>query len=109
MESVPWTLKSIDSVGAVQVSFNASVCAQVFSESASGNLKTKKFTMTLDVSVPFNPKGCSAKGKRQALIQLFPPSSGIKTGLPIKDIIVGHGPTGIVSVLQVAKVLGEGS
>ena len=109
VESVPWTLKSIDSVGALLVSFNASVCAEVFSESASGSLKTKKFTVTVDVSVPFNPRGCSTQETRQALIQLFPPSPGIKTGLPIEDIIVGHGPTGIVPVLQMAKVLGGGS
>ena len=109
VESVPWIFKSIDSAGAVQVGFNSLICAQVFSESAAGNLKTAKFILTLDVSVPFDPKGCTAQVARQASIPLFPPTAGIETDLPRANIVVGHGSTGTVSVLQVARVLGEGS
>ncbi|NNN12871.1 MAG: hypothetical protein HKL81_03865 [Acidimicrobiaceae bacterium] len=109
VESVPWILQDINSAGAVEVGFNDSVCAQVFSESASGNMKTGKFTLTLDVSVPFDPKGCSTVVTRQALIPLVPPSGVTKTSLPSAGIVAGHGPIGTVSVLQVAKLLGEGS
>ena len=109
VESVPWVLKSIDSAGAVRVGYSTSICARVISESASGNMKTGKFTLELDLSVPFDPKGCSTQVTKQALIPLFPPSAELNTDLPSVDIVVGHGPTGTISVLQAGKVLGEGS
>ena len=109
VRSVPWILKSIDGAGVVQVGLSTSSCGQLFSESASGNLKTGKFTLSVDESLPFDPKGCSLAVSRLISISLLPPSRVTNTFFPSGGIVVDHGPIGAASVLQVSKVLGGGS
>jgi hypothetical protein len=106
--SVPWTQVGAPSNGSVRLDYRAPTCATMDSTGGSGNVKTDRMTITIDLAEPFDPTGsCGPATAHQLNYQYVPahlPPSVPKYHHPT----ILHGATGVVSALQVSQVQGDG-
>ena len=103
--SVPWQQTTPLHNGSVRVTYRAPSCATLFSTASGGNMGTGKFTLTVEVTVPFDHASCRTTTDTTS-IRLFP--SPAPPGAPAvpSHPTLGHGPTGPVSVLEAGRIAG---
>ena len=103
--SVPWQQTTSLHNGSVRVAYQAPSCATLFSTAGGGNMGTGKFTLTVEVTVPFDRASCRTTTDTTS-IRLFP--SPAPPGAPAvpSHPTLGHGPTGPVSVLEAGRIAG---
>ena len=103
--SVPWQQTTSLHNGSVRVAYQAPSCATLFSTAGNGNMRTGKFTLTVEVTVPFDHTSCRTTTDTTS-IRLFP--SPAPPGAPAvpSHPTLGRGPTGPVSVLEAGHIAG---
>lgn len=104
--SVPWRQLGPVRGGDVRVSYRAPACARMFSTSAAGDVHGGPFTLTVEVTVPFDRSACPGVAVRSTAIGLFPPFGAPGLSSPPPRVSLVHGRTGPVRVLQAGRVAG---
>jgi hypothetical protein len=105
VESVNWQEQSSSTSSMLSIRYDSSSCEKLFSTAANGNMKTGNFQVSVEVAKPVNVSGCIADQKTTE-VRLFPPGQRGIGDFP-SHTQVSHGPVGLISVLQVAKIYGS--
>ncbi len=105
VESVNWQELGSSTSRKLSIRYNSSSCEKLFSSAVNGNMKTGNFQVLIEVVKPLDVSGCIADQKTTE-VSLFPAGQRGIGDFPT-HIQVSHGPVGLISVLQVAKVYGS--
>lgn len=106
--SVPWQQATSLHDGSVRVSYQAPSCATLFSTGGVGNMGTGTFTLTVEVSVPFDYSGCRTTTDTTT-ISLFPsPVLSAPPDAPAvpTHVTLAHGAIRPVIVLEAGRIAG---
>lgn len=103
--SVPWQQVGPLRSGMVTLHYEAAPCTEAFLTEAGGNA-SGRVTVTVEVSVPFDPSGCLGRAVRTSRAELFPAPGTPGAPAPPRHVELAHGRTGPMPVLQVSQVAG---
>lgn len=101
--SVPWEQVGPVRSGAVTFSYSVPPCASPFSTGATGNVRSGKFTMTVDVSIPLDHFRCQGRVVRTATEGLFPAPGTPGAPVAPRHVELAHGATGPVRMFQLGE------